>query len=96
MRSAVRVDEGGQHSWGPQLVWIKSSVHHVPQAEAEPEPMVGTGVVNSDSRLTPSFEYSIVAKSRVMSTHVIAVSGVTGERNPRIVVAFRVRFEDGF
>ena len=68
--SVVCVDEGGQHIWGPQFVWTKPSVRHVPQTEAEAEATIGTEVVNSDLKLVPLFEHAIIAKSRVISTPV--------------------------
>ena len=55
VRFEFRVDDGVQHSQETQFVWVKPPVcRHVPHAEAEPT--VGTEVVNSDVRLTLSFE----------------------------------------
>ena len=63
-------DDGVLHDWGPQLVWTRPWVCHVPQADAEAEAMRGSEVVNSDERRVVLFEYAIIAKSLVKSTPV--------------------------
>ena len=51
VKSVVRVNEAGRHSWGPQFVRTSPSVRHIPQAETEVEATMATDVVNSDARL---------------------------------------------
>ena len=59
--------EGRSHGCGPQLKRVEHVVRRVTQIEAEAEVSIGTAMLKSASRETPSFEYVTTAKSFVMS-----------------------------
>jgi hypothetical protein len=72
-------------------------VRHVPQREAEAEASIGTAMVKSDSREAPSLRVRHHCKvpghietGYENGLNVVSVLLVTGERNPRLVVALSI------